>query len=244
MRVAVHENPHFQPDGPFRPTYFAEIPTRETGNLLATQFAVICVTAGVPRNMLQESQTKQPDITASFSWVSYRLSLIAKPHNSGLPLGPDHLHSTSSQSFSILKSCFPGMYRPQRPIKSDAGTYGLVDLPLMGQRRAPEPRLPTLLRHGCNMCFGLWVHCAEVSSNTSTFSIKLKAEYLGSQAALSCVLCSVVSKAVDAAEECIDDWPVESVSLHSSLVGGPLDMVVWLINGDTTSFELYTHRGR
>jgi hypothetical protein len=139
------------------------------------------------------------------------------------------------------------MYPTQRQISTNAGDYGLADLTLTDQYQPRSSGLPTFLQHGCNMCAQLWNHCAERPERSLakvTFSIHLKAEYLGSRSAMRCSLCSVISNAVDAAEECIDEWPVESVSLHSSSVGGPLDMVVWLINGDTMSFELYTHRGR
>jgi hypothetical protein len=47
---------------------------------------------------------------------------------------------------------------------------------------------------------------------------------------MECLLYAVISGAV---ERAVHDLPVESVSLHTKSVGGPLDMIVWLVNGDT-----------
>lgn len=94
---------------------------------------------------------------------------------------------------------------------------------------------------GCKMCWQLWDFVLGRLIDNSTLNIKLNGEYLGSTAAMSCSLCSVISHAV---ENAIHDSRVESISLHTSSVGGPLDMVTWLADGNTRSFELYTHPGK
>jgi hypothetical protein len=57
---------------------------------------------------------------------------------------------------------------------------------------------------------------------------------------MQCSLCTVIANAV---EQRVDDRPLESVTLHTSSVGGPLDMIAWFVDGETRSFELYTHSG-
>ena len=126
------------------------------------------------------------------------------------------------------------LVRRQRRTSKNAGTGSLPDLVYTDRRRVTSVV-------GCKMCSKLWDHFAGRSINNSTVNIKLGGRYLESEAARSCALCSVISNAVN---EAISDSPIESVSLHTSSVGGPLDMVMWLVNGDTRSFELYTHPGR
>jgi hypothetical protein len=90
-------------------------------------------------------------------------------------------------------------------------------------------------------CCRLWSHFPDKATNTGTLNIKIEADYLGSRAALTCPLCSIIANAV---RRCTDNCALEAVTLHTSSIGGPLDMVVWLLNGDTRSFELYTHAGK
>jgi hypothetical protein len=90
-------------------------------------------------------------------------------------------------------------------------------------------------------CCRLWYHSPDKATNTGTLNIRIEAEYLGSRAAITCPLCSVIANAVG---QCTENCALEAVTLHTSSVGGPLDMVVWLVNGDTKSFELYTHSGK
>jgi hypothetical protein len=88
------------------------------------------------------------------------------------------------------------------------------------------------------MCSQMWSYSVEQSVNDNTLNIRLDGAYLGSQAAMACSLCAVISSAV---ERAVHDLPVESVFLHTRSVGGQLDMIVWLVNGGTQFFDLYTH---
>jgi hypothetical protein len=90
-------------------------------------------------------------------------------------------------------------------------------------------------------CCRLWSHFPDKTLTSGTLNIKIEAEYLRSRAALTCPLCSVIA---DAVQQCTENCALEAVTLHTSSIGGPLDMVVWLMNGDTKSFELYTHAGK